>query len=774
MVDTSIWWRRMSLEKQLSSVRFLAGIRAPMLVCCLCLLVVGGLAVLNFRGHGGGSVPTAVVQSQRQFVDRLARELHTTLARAGDDLAITARAYGTDPARVAAPGKARDSLLASLVTDHGTWQAAALATGKPRRLVAHRGRPIDLKRIPDTFTATAIVPVLADPDPSLLVAVAGPDDQLLVAAMPVRIRLLSRNAEVGQSVFIATGQGEHVPVQPTAVHTADRKTIELVDWAVATATRHVADNATGDTGSTAASLWKAGSKAGGSVVMASHLAAGTHVPSAQAAGGDNRPTAAVVTAAAVGEAGFAVVSVVQTATVIPATAWRGLPVAFGLLLVAVLVLLLLETTVATPVTRLLEKAKGISTGDLDVRVGRIRGAEARRIDRALDFAAAAFVTHMHPSAAHDHETRPTRRQGRRRAEDASDRARPAGGVRAATMVVIASTLIAGWTGVVAVRYTFVAAQVPPQVVADTENLTDGVADAIRDCFAEGLAQLKAEVRKSGTVQPARQKSTVVGLIDRNPYFRSAYVTDATGHLLVKAGHGPLRSDGHRPQVNRVYLDEHPGARTPVLYTAVALGGGRFLVAEFNVHHLIGLMKQGRTRIRVVDARRRVILDTEGYIAFKGMSGSPLRKAADRADRGERVADVTTVGGIRTLVAATLVSTAGTPAPAGFTLVSQRPTSTFALPENELRDAAWLVSCLSLGIAIMLRLWYGLMFLGPLRALASAADKLAGGDVHNVITAWRHDEIGSIAICLDLCRQVSVDGPARFGGTSRHTPSTYRG
>jgi HAMP domain-containing protein len=90
-----------------------------------------------------------------------------------------------------------------------------------------------------------------------------------------------------------------------------------------------------------------------------------------------------------------------------------------------------------------------------------------------------------------------------------------------------------------------------------------------------------------------------------------------------------------------------------------------------------------------------------------------------------------------------------------------------LPDNEPRHAAWLVSFLALGVAAMLRVWSGLTVLGPLRALAAAADRLAAGDVRSVITAMRHDEIGSIAICLELCRQVLVDGPARFGGTTRY-------
>jgi hypothetical protein len=63
-------------------------------------------------------------------------------------------------------------------------------------------------------------------------------------------------------------------------------------------------------------------------------------------------------------------------------------------------------------------------------------------------------------------------------------------------------------------------------------------------------------------------------------------------------------------------------------------------------------------------------------------------------------------------------------------------------------------------------WLLFAVLGPLRRVARAADALSAGDVRSVIYPQRHDEIGTIASCLEICRQAVVQGPERLGEVRR--------
>jgi len=53
-----------------------------------------------------------------------------------------------------------------------------------------------------------------------------------------------------------------------------------------------------------------------------------------------------------------------------------------------------------------------------------------------------------------------------------------------------------------------------------------------------------------------------------------------------------------------------------------------------------------------------------------------------------------------------------------------------------------------------------------KIVAAAADRFRSGDARTVISPSRLDEIGAIAICLDICRQAHVDGAGRLGGVVR--------
>jgi HAMP domain-containing protein len=70
------------------------------------------------------------------------------------------------------------------------------------------------------------------------------------------------------------------------------------------------------------------------------------------------------------------------------------------------------------------------------------------------------------------------------------------------------------------------------------------------------------------------------------------------------------------------------------------------------------------------------------------------------------------------------------------------------------------------LALLLFGWLYFLILLPLRALARAADRLAAGDVDTVIPPVRQDEVGAIAVCLDICRQAKAHGNERLAGAVR--------
>jgi hypothetical protein len=63
-------------------------------------------------------------------------------------------------------------------------------------------------------------------------------------------------------------------------------------------------------------------------------------------------------------------------------------------------------------------------------------------------------------------------------------------------------------------------------------------------------------------------------------------------------------------------------------------------------------------------------------------------------------------------------------------------------------------------------WHYFVLLVPLRRLAADADRLVAGDSGTVISPCRPDEIGAVAVCLEVSRQGMRHGPARLGGAVR--------
>jgi hypothetical protein len=70
------------------------------------------------------------------------------------------------------------------------------------------------------------------------------------------------------------------------------------------------------------------------------------------------------------------------------------------------------------------------------------------------------------------------------------------------------------------------------------------------------------------------------------------------------------------------------------------------------------------------------------------------------------------------------------------------------------------------ILVVTLVWQYYIFVQPLRRLAAASDRIVGGDFDEPVTPQRHDDVGAVAMCLEICRQVRHAGSARFGGAVR--------
>jgi HAMP domain-containing protein len=205
---------------------------------------------------------------------------------------------------------------------------------------------------------------------------------------------------------------------------------------------------------------------------------------------------------------------------------------------------------------------------------------------------------------------------------------------------------------------------------------------------------------------------------------------------------------------------------PVVYTYLQVADGQTVIAEFGVRYLSGLLRRAEGRVRVVDGDLRTILDTGGYVPFRVPAAAPVRKAATDALGNNAGARVGTSQGSTMLLAGTTVGGEEDLPDVRWAVVSERSLATFRLPQNDLNRGTWLVAFLALVVAVLLFAWYRLVVIRPLRQMAEATERLADGDVRDTVCPVRHDEIGAIAVCLDIVRQTMAEGTTRLAGAAR--------
>lgn len=86
--------------------------------------------------------------------------------------------------------------------------------------------------------------------------------------------------------------------------------------------------------------------------------------------------------------------------------------------------------------------------------------------------------------------------------------------------------------------------------------------------------------------------------------------------------------------------------------------------------------------------------------------------------------------------------------------------------GELHRNGMVVALIGILFALLLFGWQYLLAIRPLRRVAAAADELVAGRRDAVIYPQHQDQIGTIASCLEVCRQALTDGTHRLGTVRR--------
>ncbi|ALG09423.1 HAMP domain-containing protein [Kibdelosporangium phytohabitans] len=690
---------RAGLEGQLAESGFPAGVGVPSTVLVALLVLLAGFCVLHLR-EPAVTAPEAVVECHRRLVEDLAGSLAATANQNGTDLrtAVTV----SDPARTP------DELLTTVNQSQPKWRGMALldkAAGKP---IAARGEPITL---PENTTGQTIAPVQR-PDGALrmLVTAPLPDGRVLVAVTGAGIPSTPLDADLRQSLVLTSRAGRIVDFRGTLPGSDDEPAQSLLANASAAA----------DTGQT------------GSFV-------GEPVPD-PGAKDTTRPYALVVAYAPVAgdgvpDLGLSLLSVVRTPVVGAGPSQQGIRPALALVIVALAGFGLIRLSLVGPVRRLRADILKVASGKLGHRVRLSHSAETRRIAAAVEYCRAKLRGKDTPQV----------------------RWRP--GVSARTAVVLAAVSVFAWSGWVFVTLGLGTVLVPDSVVSSHRSQVGNAVETIHRTVDDGLADLKSVVGINGEKDP-ESLAPVVRELAAQDRFRSVYVVDKTGGVTpTSAGRPPLRAVNALPPEPGVRLQDTAG-RIPVLFAHTQLPGGEHtVVAEFDVDHLVTLLRRAPGRVRLVNAELRTLAATDGFVAFEKLTGENARRGAADAFAGQPAARVDGDGVDRAVVVARPVDELP------WVVVSEKPVRELSLPGNDVRRGALLVALIGGLFGILLFGWHHLVLIRPLRRVA-AAGKFAEGENTDVIFPQRQDEIGTIACCLEICRQALTDGASRLGSVRR--------
>ncbi len=443
----------------------------------------------------------------------------------------------------------------------------------------------------------------------------------------------------------------------------------------------------------------------------------------------------VASAAPVGETGLVVVSVVVADVTAGTSLTHGLLLGLLIVLTGLGAYALMQASLVRPLRALLRQAKSDACGAVTRERRSLRIAEAYRVAHALAVSSDAGLRSK--------RWRPTAMQG----------------LLAAAAVALLCPVAA-----VAVALERPLASVPVQLVRDQESRAEAITGTLGNALDSGLQTVTRLVEVNPKTAPDAIGDALTAGLDAEHRLRGIFLVGPGGAVVASAGRSSLRAAEPLPGQGGLLLD-HGVRRLPVVYAYRMRPDGFAVVGEFDIDYLLGVMRQADGRARVVDADLRTVLDSEGYRAFQPLAGATVRDAAVEALPGGTAARWANADGSPALVAASGLSTTAA-AHLEWVVVVERDVAALQLPEMVERRWALLMAGVVAGVVGVTLAWQFFIFVRPLRRLAAAADRIRAGDFDQPVIPQRHDDVGAIAMCLEICRQVRHTGSAQFGGAIR--------
>ncbi|XVS61704.1 HAMP domain-containing protein [Actinosynnema sp. CA-299493] len=598
-----------------------------------------------------------------------------------------------------------DRLLDDLARNR-KWRGAAVLAEPGRSLLAARGEQVPIEAIPAAVADAAVTSaVAAGGEPVLLVTARLPDGRLLTATTAVRLPEPDADDVLDQSYLLTTLSGQVV----AATGPLARDRAPDVERFLTEAARAAVTGPGVLLGTPADRVQR----------TYAHVRV---VPSGSPAGLDLAVVAVAAGPLHSGSSG--------TSGIVPAAL---------LALLAVVGFVVVRRVVTGPVLTARADLLSLASGDLDTTVRPAGTAEVARV-----IAAARLCLDRLTGGSDDVEPVTGRRVTAR-----------------ATCCVLALSVFA-WSAGVLVAFRPAEVDIPAGVVAGVRAQTARATDALRRSVNDGLADLSAVA--TGTGSPDALRSALEQMMVDQTRYRSLYVVDRSGRAGEPVGRPPLRI-GEPPAAAAGLRQQNQEGRVPVIFAEVPVAGGATVVGEFDLEHLGSLLGHVPGHARLVDGDFRTISATDGFIAFEQVTDPALRDGATRAQRGDPVGDVQPGEDGPGIVSAAAV-VGGEVGRLGWTVVSAKPGAELALPVNDVRRYAQLVALIVALVALFGYGWLLFSVLGPLRRVSRAADALVRGDLKSVIYPQRHDEVGTIASCLEICRQAVTQGPDRLGEVRR--------
>ncbi|GIG61707.1 hypothetical protein Lfu02_60790 [Longispora fulva] len=761
-------WRRICLDRQLPRPRLPAGVAVPSRVCALALVLVAVAGVVGLAGPAHPSVPGAVVEAQTRTTELVAGGIRTTAITGLQSLLAAAEGYAHNEA-----GRDPRHLAESVVGGRSTWRGSVVLDHGGT--VQAYGGPVPVGSLAAGSTAAGVTSVRDAAGVHLVGFVPLADGRELVASTTLRPHLA--RVDAGQSLVLVPRVGGWAVAQGAAVSSDDPVLSPLVARAAADAAGRGAASVVGTAARAGAAPGPTGTAPGPGATAGAgpgpHATGGAGPAGAggATAGGGSAvgTTVPVVSAVSTGDSGLTVVSVAHVALQPQGSPWSGLPLALSLCGVAVVCLVLGHIGIVAPLRRLRTHCSAAAIGDGGTHAPRWRTREVARIADSV---------------------RRLRRPGQPRPT------RPA--LSTWLVAVLCAAAPIGWAVAAVAPDQGHEPPVPAQVAVDLQNQVDIVGRTVQQALDSGLAQVStaagagapgvgagaagaagAGPAGAGAAGPGAAGAGASGAgagsagiraqldaLAANGRFRSVYVVDATGRVTAgPAGREPLRPAGPVPPGSGVVVDERV-TRVPALYAHARLAPGSDLVAEYDIRYLSALLGRADGRLRLVDERFRTWVDTEGYQAFGTVRNQRLRDAGTAAFAGRSSVGTVTVAGSRAVVTAVALDSESATRHLGLAVIAERRTGDLDLVERRERHRRLLVALAAVTVGLGGLGWHLFLVALPLRRLAGAAGRLADGDTRTPISLARQDEIGAIALCLDICRQVALYGPERLGGATR--------